>query len=91
MLKHSDDREASREAKLKTKECRYAAPVDGLLKAFGQKAKFKIYRTKVVDEAEHESVSQAVQEMGILALRQRMIDKDPAAAADLGLPFWWNS
>ena len=86
-----NDKEASREAKLKTKQCRYATPIDAFLKAFAQKAALDEYRQKQIEQAEGDNVKGVLEGMAIMALRQRVIDKDPALAETLGLPLWPRS
>ncbi|CAK0839800.1 unnamed protein product [Prorocentrum cordatum] len=86
-----NDKEASREAKLKTKQRRYATPIDAFLKAVAQKADLDKYRQEQIAAAEGDAVRSVLEGMPIMALRQRVIDKNPAEADQMGLPLWPRS
>lgn len=90
-IRDGDDHAASHESKIKTKECRYSVPADALMKAFRQKMELERYRAEVIQQARadgEEAVADAVAEMSILALRQRVMDKDLGRARDMHLPLW---
>ena len=89
--KRGDYGKASHSSKLKTKEFRYSVHVDALKKGFKQKIALEEYRQKVItiaDEKGQHAVVEAVSTMCILALRDRVLDKDPELAKSMLLPLW---
>ena len=87
-----EDKNVSHHSKLKTKECRYALPIDAMVKGFDQKVHLEEYRQACIAKAkvdQDQDVVTALPNMPILALRQRVIDKEgEAMQKKMGLPFW---
>ena len=81
--------EASHHAKTKTKECRYSVPAGALNKAFRQKVVLEECRGRAVAEAAQTGnslVQDALEDLPIFGLREKMIEKEPENAQAAGFP-----
>ena len=85
-----DERRASFESKVKTKECRYAVPVDSLRKAIGQKLALEQYRKSKVDGSTENKEMYAWLSKDILELRELLLQTDAPRATELGISEQWG-